>query len=129
MSTLEAGGSPVTVGVGAVVFPQDGATSEELLAGASTALAEAKRRGRGSIVARGGSYEQVATASHTEAATSSAFFEASTTRHLSGSASASTRKPVAHSLVERRVERFVRLEARHLLRRPAVPPRQASVRR
>ena len=55
MSTLEAGGSPVTVGVGAVVFPQDGATSEELLAGASAALAEAKRRGRGSIVARGGS--------------------------------------------------------------------------
>jgi diguanylate cyclase (GGDEF)-like protein len=55
ISALETGGSPVTVGVGAVVFPQDGATSEELLAGAGTALEEAKRRGRGSIVARGGS--------------------------------------------------------------------------
>jgi len=55
MSTLEAAGSPLTVGVGVVVFPQDGATSEELLGGASAALAEAKRRGRGSLVARGGS--------------------------------------------------------------------------
>ena len=55
MNALEAGGAPVTVGVGVVVFPQDGATSDELLAGAETALAEAKRRGRGVIVARGGS--------------------------------------------------------------------------
>jgi diguanylate cyclase (GGDEF)-like protein len=55
MAMLEAGGSPVTVGVGVVVFPQDGATSEELISGANAALAEAKRRGRGAIVARGGS--------------------------------------------------------------------------
>jgi diguanylate cyclase (GGDEF)-like protein len=55
MNTLEAGGSPLTVGVGVVVFPQDGATSEELLSGAHAALSEAKRRGRGAIVSRGGS--------------------------------------------------------------------------
>ncbi len=55
MNMLEAGGAPLTVGVGVVVFPQDGATSDELLVGAETALAEAKRRGRGVIVARGGS--------------------------------------------------------------------------
>jgi len=55
INALEASGSPVSVGVGVVVFPQDGATSEELLSGANTALAEAKRRGRGAIVARGGS--------------------------------------------------------------------------
>ena len=55
MNALEAGGAPVTVGVGVVVFPQDGATSEELLSGATAALSEAKRRGRGAIVARGGS--------------------------------------------------------------------------
>jgi diguanylate cyclase (GGDEF)-like protein len=55
MNMLEAGGAPLTVGVGVVVFPQDGATSDELIAGAETTLAEAKRRGRGMIVARGGS--------------------------------------------------------------------------
>jgi diguanylate cyclase (GGDEF)-like protein len=55
LERLEAGGEPVSLGVGAVVYPQDGATSDELLAGAADALAEAKRRGRGSIVARGGS--------------------------------------------------------------------------
>jgi diguanylate cyclase (GGDEF)-like protein len=55
MNTLEAGGGPVTVAVGVVVFPHDGATSDELLSGVSAALAEAKRRGRGAIVARGGS--------------------------------------------------------------------------
>jgi diguanylate cyclase (GGDEF)-like protein len=54
LSRLEAGGQPVSLGVGAVVYPADGATSDELLAGASAALAEAKRRGRGSIVARSG---------------------------------------------------------------------------
>jgi len=55
LSRLEAGGEPVSLAVGAVVYPQDGATSDELLAGADAALAEAKRRGKGSIVARGGS--------------------------------------------------------------------------
>ncbi len=49
---LEAAGQAVSLGVGAVVHPQDGATSDELLASAAAALAEAKRRGRGSIVAR-----------------------------------------------------------------------------
>jgi diguanylate cyclase (GGDEF)-like protein len=52
---IEAGGGPVSLSVGAVVYPQDGATSDELLAGATAALAEAKRRGRGSIVVRSGS--------------------------------------------------------------------------
>ena len=54
LSNLEAGGEPVSLGVGAVVYPNDGATSDELLAAAADALAEAKRRGRGSIVARSG---------------------------------------------------------------------------
>jgi GGDEF domain-containing protein len=36
-----------------VVYPADGATSDELLTAAAAALAEAKRRGRGSIVAPG----------------------------------------------------------------------------
>ena len=55
LSSLEAGGEPVSLGVGAVVYPTDGATSDELLAGAAAALAEAKRRGKGSIVVRSGS--------------------------------------------------------------------------
>ncbi|MEX2548110.1 MAG: GGDEF domain-containing protein [Chloroflexota bacterium] len=54
LSSLEAGGEPVSLGVGAVVYPIDGATSDELLTAAAAALAEAKRRGRGSIVARSG---------------------------------------------------------------------------
>lgn len=45
----EAAGKPLSVSVGAVVYPLDGATSSELLAAATKALAEAKRRGRGSI--------------------------------------------------------------------------------
>jgi diguanylate cyclase (GGDEF)-like protein len=45
----EAAGKPISVSVGAVVFPLDGATSSELLEAATRALAEAKRRGRGSI--------------------------------------------------------------------------------
>lgn len=45
----EAAGKPISVSVGAVVYPLDGATSSELLIAASKALAEAKRRGRGSI--------------------------------------------------------------------------------
>lgn len=51
----EAAGKPISVSVGAVVFPLDGATSTELLAAATRALAEAKRRGRGSIFAASGS--------------------------------------------------------------------------
>lgn len=47
----EAAGKPISVSVGAVVYPLDGATSSELLAAATKALAEAKRRGRGSIFA------------------------------------------------------------------------------
>jgi diguanylate cyclase (GGDEF)-like protein len=55
LANLEAGGERVSLGVGAVVYPHDGATSAELLAGATAALAEAKRRGRGAIVSRNGS--------------------------------------------------------------------------
>lgn len=53
LSLLEAAGQPVSLGVGAVVYPADGATSDELLTAAGAALTEAKRRGRGSIVAPG----------------------------------------------------------------------------
>lgn len=55
LTILEAAGEPVSLGVGAVVYPIDGVTSDELLAGAAAALAEAKRRGRGSIVVRSAS--------------------------------------------------------------------------
>lgn len=51
----EAAGKPISISVGAVVYPLDGATSSELLAAATRALAEAKRRGRGSIFAASGS--------------------------------------------------------------------------
>ncbi len=51
----EAAGKPISVSVGAVVYPLDGATSTELLAAAANALAEAKRRGRGSIFVASGS--------------------------------------------------------------------------
>ncbi len=51
LTRFEAAGQAVSLGVGGVVYPRDGATSDELLAAAATALAEAKRRGRGSIVA------------------------------------------------------------------------------
>lgn len=51
----EAAGKPISVSVGAVVYPLDGATSSELLAAATEALAEAKRRGRGSIFVASGS--------------------------------------------------------------------------
>jgi diguanylate cyclase (GGDEF)-like protein len=46
---------PISISIGAVVFPIDGASSEELLGAASRALAEAKRRGRGSIFVASGS--------------------------------------------------------------------------
>lgn len=51
----EAAGKPISVSVGAVVYPIDGATSTELLIAAANALAEAKRRGRGSIFVASGS--------------------------------------------------------------------------
>jgi diguanylate cyclase (GGDEF)-like protein len=51
----EVGGRPISISVGAVVYPLDGATRDELLAAAQRALAEAKRRGRGSIVVASGS--------------------------------------------------------------------------
>lgn len=50
-SVLVANGTPLSVSAGAVVFPADGGSSSELLAAAQAALDEAKRRGRGSIVA------------------------------------------------------------------------------
>lgn len=50
LAQREAAGRPISLGIGAVVYPIDGASSEELLDAAGRALAEAKRRGRGSIV-------------------------------------------------------------------------------
>ena len=50
----EAAGEPISISVGAVVYPIDGASSGELLEAAARALAEAKRRGRGSIFAASG---------------------------------------------------------------------------
>ncbi len=51
LALVEVGGEPVSVGVGAVRFPDDGATSDELLKAAAEAANEAKRRGRGSVYA------------------------------------------------------------------------------
>ena len=50
----ESAGQPISLSVGAVVYPLDGATSEELLSAAGRALAEAKRRGKGTIFAASG---------------------------------------------------------------------------
>lgn len=50
----EAAGQPISISIGAVVYPLDGASSDELLKAADRALAEAKRRGRGSIVVASG---------------------------------------------------------------------------
>jgi diguanylate cyclase (GGDEF)-like protein len=50
----EAGGQPISISVGAVVYPLDGASSEELLTACGRALQEAKRRGRGSIFVASG---------------------------------------------------------------------------
>ena len=46
---------PISISVGAAIYPIDGATSEELLDAANRALKEAKRRGRGSIFVASGS--------------------------------------------------------------------------
>jgi diguanylate cyclase (GGDEF)-like protein len=55
LKSREANGKPISVSIGAVVYPLDGASSEELLRAATAALAEAKRRGRGTIVVASGS--------------------------------------------------------------------------
>lgn len=52
VAQVEVAGKPISISVGTVVYPEDGDTSEALFAGAEAALGEAKRRGRGSIVAR-----------------------------------------------------------------------------
>jgi diguanylate cyclase (GGDEF)-like protein len=46
---------PISISVGAAIYPIDGASSEELLSAADRALKEAKRRGRGSIFVASGS--------------------------------------------------------------------------
>jgi len=46
---------PISISIGAAVYPIDGASSEELLDAAARALKEAKRRGRGSIFVASGS--------------------------------------------------------------------------
>ncbi len=45
---------PISISIGAAIYPIDGATTEELLSAATRALAEAKRRGRGSIFVASG---------------------------------------------------------------------------
>lgn len=51
LALIEVGGEPVSVRVGAVRYPDDGATSDELLRAAADAVGEAKRRGRGYVYA------------------------------------------------------------------------------
>ncbi|MDQ3937885.1 MAG: sensor domain-containing diguanylate cyclase [Chloroflexota bacterium] len=50
---IEAAGEPVSLSVGSSVMPDGGATTDEFLAASRAALAEAKRRGRGQLVASG----------------------------------------------------------------------------
>jgi GGDEF domain-containing protein len=45
---------PISISVGAAIYPIDGASTEELLSAADSALKEAKRRGRGSIFVASG---------------------------------------------------------------------------
>jgi diguanylate cyclase (GGDEF)-like protein len=45
---------PISISIGAAIYPIDGASSEELLTAAGLALKEAKRRGRGSIFVASG---------------------------------------------------------------------------
>jgi diguanylate cyclase (GGDEF)-like protein len=54
LAQREAAGRPISISVGSAVYPGDGASSEELLSAAGRALAEAKRRGRGSVFAASG---------------------------------------------------------------------------
>lgn len=50
---IEAAGEPISVSVGSAVLPDGGASTDEFVAAARAALAEAKRRGRGQLVATG----------------------------------------------------------------------------
>jgi diguanylate cyclase (GGDEF)-like protein len=54
LTSHEAVNGPISISVGAAIYPIDGASSEELLSAATRALAEAKRRGRGSIFVASG---------------------------------------------------------------------------
>jgi diguanylate cyclase (GGDEF)-like protein len=45
---------PISISIGAAIYPIDGASSEELVSAADRALKEAKRRGRGSIFVASG---------------------------------------------------------------------------
>jgi diguanylate cyclase (GGDEF)-like protein len=45
---------PISISVGAAIYPIDGASTQELLSAADSALKEAKRRGRGSIFVASG---------------------------------------------------------------------------
>ncbi len=47
-----AGGAPVTISIGAALYPDDGVTAEELFHAADERLYEAKRRGRNLVVVR-----------------------------------------------------------------------------
>lgn len=54
LSARESVAGPISVSVGVVIYPIDGSNSAELLDAAGRALAEAKRRGRGSIFVASG---------------------------------------------------------------------------
>ena len=55
LNSYESVTGPISISVGAAIYPIDGASSEELLDAAAKALKEAKRRGRGSIFVASGS--------------------------------------------------------------------------
>ena len=54
LTSHESATGPISISVGAAIYPIDGASSEELLDAAYRALEEAKRRGRGSIFVASG---------------------------------------------------------------------------
>jgi two-component system, cell cycle response regulator len=54
LMTHESVTGPISISVGAAIYPIDGASSEELMSSAERALKEAKRRGRGSIFVASG---------------------------------------------------------------------------
>ncbi len=54
LTSRESVTGPISISVGAAIYPIDGASSEELLGAANRALKEAKRRGRGSIFVASG---------------------------------------------------------------------------
>jgi diguanylate cyclase (GGDEF)-like protein len=53
-SHIEAAGDPLSLSVGVAALPETGGDSEQLMAAASAALVEAKRRGRGQLVGEEG---------------------------------------------------------------------------